>query len=116
MKNVQIEKEPPMRRGEEQTEKLDLSGCTPSSSFDSGTMKILCVGSGYIDQADLEFLSSSNAPASGTRAGGRGQSTGSKKQMYLKERITLQNSDVTRTQGFNKWDTEIQGKRGCKEI
>ena len=59
-----------MRRGEEQTEKLDLSGCTPSSSFDSGTMKILCVGSGYIDQADLEFLSSSNAPASGTRAGG----------------------------------------------
>lgn len=59
----------------------------PLRSFDSGTMKTLCVetDSGYIAQAELEFLSSSDPPASGTvtRVRGRGWPAGSKKHKLV---------------------------------
>lgn len=56
-----------MGREEVQVEKQDFSGCTPLSSFWLWNyVKILYVGSGYTAQADLEFLSPSNPPASGT--------------------------------------------------
>lgn len=77
-------------------------------------MKILYVetDSGYIAQAELEFLSSSDPPASGTitRVGGKGCGQQAPRKINVYQ--GWNNTEGFAKHRFSKWDP----KRGCKEI
>lgn len=105
-------------RKREQMEELDHSGCT-LSSFDSGSMKILYIetDSGYTAQMDLEFLSSSDPPASGTITKVGGGGSGDSQQapgdinVYQRWNDTAGLYDVTKTQSLQVGYTASGQKR-----